>query len=101
MAITHGDEGIGVSVLCPQAVATRMFQEEEHEAAAKAASADGVLTPEEVAEATLEGLREESFLILPHPRVLEYMQRKATDYDRWLGGMRRFRRKLFPADGGA
>lgn len=99
VAITHGDQGIGVSVLCPQAVATRMFREEEHEAAAKAASADGVLTPEDVAAAAIDGLREERFLILPHPRVLEYMQRKAADYDRWLGGMRRFRRALFPSAG--
>lgn len=98
LAITHGDQGIKVSVLCPQAVATRMFNDEEHAAAAAAASADGVLTPEEVAEVTLRGLDEESFLILPHPRVADYMQRQAADYDRWIGGMRRFRRRLFPDD---
>ncbi len=98
LAITHGDQGIKVSVLCPQAVATRMFTSAEHAAAAEAASADGVLSPEEVAEVTLRGLEEEAFLILPHPRVSEYMQRKATDYDRWLGGMRRFRSRLFADD---
>ena len=99
LAITHGDQGIKVSVLCPQAVATRMFSTEEHAAAAAAASADGVLTPEDVAEVTLRGLEAEHFLILPHPQVTGYMQRKASDYDRWLGGMRRFRRRLFPDDG--
>ncbi len=99
VAITHGDQGIRVSVLCPQAVATRMFSGEEHSAAARAASADGVLEPDEVAAAAVRGLEEETFLILPHPRVREYFGRKASDYDRWLAGMRRFRRRLFPDDG--
>ncbi len=98
LAITHGDQGIKVSILCPQAVATRMFSNEEHSAAASAASVDGVLSPDEVADAVVAGLEKESFLILPHPMVLEYVGRKASDYDRWLGGMRRFRRRLFPDD---
>jgi hypothetical protein len=49
------------------------------------------LEPEEVAEAVVQGVRDESFLILPHPDVAEYFKRKATDYDRWLRGMRRLR----------
>lgn len=98
VAITHGEQGVGVSVLCPQAVATRMFRGAEFEAAAKAAMADGVLTAEDVARAAVEGLRDEAFLILPHPKVLSYFQRKAADYDRWLAGMRRFRRSLIPSD---
>jgi len=98
IAITHGDQGIGVSVLCPQAVATGMFQGEEFEAAAQAAMADGTLTPEEVADCVVAGLEAENFLILPHDTVLPYMQRKAADYDRWLAGMRRFRRSFFPDD---
>jgi short-subunit dehydrogenase len=88
-------------VLCPQAVDTRLFSGQGNEATAKAAMADGVLAPAEVAEATLAGIEAESFLILPHPRVLEYMQRKAGDYERWLHGMRRFRRSLFPDGEGA
>lgn len=102
LAITHGDQGIKVSVLCPQAVATQMLWDAEEAAdagvpgAAQAASADGVLTPEEVAQVTLRGLEDEAFLILPHPQVRDYIQHKANDYDRWLGGMRKFRRKLFP-----
>ena len=48
-----------------------------------------VLEPEEVADAVVDGLRDERFLILPHPEVGEYFQRKAADYDRWLAGMRR------------
>jgi hypothetical protein len=53
-----------------------------------------VLTPDEVAESVVQGLAEEKFLILPHPVVLTYMQRKTADYDRWLGGMRRLRGKM-------
>jgi len=98
VAITHGDQGIGVSVLCPQAVATRMFTGAEFDALAKAAMGDGVRTPDEVAEAVVAGLAEETFLILPHPEVRAYMERKVADYDRWLAGMRRFRRKLVPSD---
>ncbi len=98
LAITHGEQGIGVSVLCPQAVATRMYSGEKYAAAAEAASADGVLEPAEVAEATIRGLEEERFLILPHPRVGKYFSNKAADYDRWLKGMRKFRRMMFPDD---
>lgn len=98
LAITHGDQGIKVSVLCPQAVATAMYANAGHEGAAKAASADGVLTPEEVAEATVAGLDDEQFLILPHASVRRYMANKAADHDRWLGGMRKYRRSLFPPD---
>lgn len=99
VAITHGEQGVGISVLCPQAVDTKLFSGQGNEATAKAAMADGVLTPTEVAEVTLAGLEAESFLILPHPTVLKYMRNKSGDYERWLRGMRRFRRSLFPDDG--
>jgi len=98
VAITHGDEGIQVSVVCPQAVETGMFRGAEFTEAAEAASVDGVLQPEDVAAIAIEGLKEGRFLILPHPKVLEYFQRKASDYDRWIGGMRKFRRRLYPSD---
>ena len=38
--------------------------------------------------------RDERFLILPHPEVLEFFQRKAADYDRWLAGMRRLQARV-------
>ncbi len=98
LAITHGEQGIGVSVVCPQAVDTKLYSNQQHDGPARAASADGVLSPAEVAEAVVGGLEEERFLILPHPRVADYIQRKSGDYERWLRGMRRFRRSLFPDD---
>jgi len=86
VSITHGNEGIGVSVLCPQAVNTPMIAGAD---GGGVAGVDGVIEPEEVAGTVVEAVREERFLILPHPVVLEYMQRKTGDYDRWLGGMRK------------
>jgi NAD(P)-dependent dehydrogenase (short-subunit alcohol dehydrogenase family) len=91
LAITHGDQGIKVSVLCPQGVDTAMLRAGGDN---QPQNLDGVMTPDEVAEAVIEGLAAEHFLILPHPIVLTYMQRKAADYDRWLGGMRRLRAKV-------
>jgi NAD(P)-dependent dehydrogenase (short-subunit alcohol dehydrogenase family) len=98
LVITHGEQGIKVSVLCPQAVATDILRGKMDEPPAKAAMADGVLSPAEVAEATVRGLAEERFLILPHPQVSDYIRHKANDYDRWLAAMRRFRRTLWPDD---
>lgn len=93
LAITHGDQGIKVSVLCPQGVDTAMLR--QGDAASQPQNLDGVLTPDEVAESVVQGLAAETFVILPHPVVLTYMQRKAADYDRWLGGMRRLRARMF------
>ncbi|MEM1141546.1 MAG: SDR family oxidoreductase [Pseudomonadota bacterium] len=91
LAITHGDDGIGVSCLCPQAVATRMIGIAED---GGTAGVDGVLQPADVAQAVVDGIAEERFLILPHPEVQSYRERKTSDYDRWLSGMRKLRRKF-------
>jgi NAD(P)-dependent dehydrogenase (short-subunit alcohol dehydrogenase family) len=89
LAITHGDDGIKVSVLCPQAVRTAMTAGNE----GGVASVDGMLEPEAVAEACVKAIEAETFLVLPHPQVLEYMRRKTGDYDRWIGGMRKLARR--------
>ena len=98
LAITHGDEGIKVSVVCPQAVATRLIGIEDDsdtiEGGFGGNDVDGILSAEEVADCVVDGMLEGRFLILPHPQVTTYLQRKAGDYDRWIGGMRKFRRKL-------
>lgn len=97
VAINYGDQGIGVSVLCPQAVRTNILGPRAVEAgsdSARQAAGDGILEPEVVAQACLDAMREGRFLVLPHPEVETYFQRKAGDYDRWLRGMRRFRNRL-------
>lgn len=89
LALTYGDNGIKVSVLCPQAVRTAMTA--GHEDAV--ASIDGMLEPEPVADACVKAIEAETFLVLPHPQVLEYMRRKTADYDRWIRGMQRLNRQ--------
>ena len=89
IALTHGDDGIKVSVLCPQAVRTEMTRGHEDHVAA----IDGMLEPEPVAQFCIEAIREETFLILPHPKVLDYIRMKTADYDRWIGGMRKLNRQ--------
>ncbi|MBU1195564.1 MAG: SDR family oxidoreductase [Proteobacteria bacterium] len=92
LAITHKNDGIKVSVLCPQAVRTRMIAGNED----GSASVDGIMEPDEVAECVIQGLARETFLILPHPDVKTYYQRKASDYDRWLSGMARLKETMLP-----
>jgi NAD(P)-dependent dehydrogenase (short-subunit alcohol dehydrogenase family) len=87
LAITHYEQGIRVSVLCPQGVRTNMLAASETGMAALLR--ETALEPEQVAGEVVKGLAAENFLILPHPEVAEYFQRKAADYDRWLRGMRR------------
>lgn len=91
LSIQYGEAGVRVSVLCPQAVDTPMIA---GRGGSSAARNDGVISPEDLAECVVQGMAKEEFLILPHPQVLTYFQRKAQGYDRWLGGMRRFAGKL-------
>ena len=96
IAITHGHQGIRVSVLCPQAVETAIGQNSPDRARMEAstgggvASADGVLQPADVAGVVMDALREERFHVLPHAEVAEYVRRKGNDVDRWIAGMQRF-----------
>lgn len=98
LAITHGDDGIRVSVVCPQAVATRMIGMPDDSGATTGGfggnEVDGILPAEAVADAIVAGAREGRFLILSHPNVKTYCERRAADHDRWVGGMRRFRASL-------
>jgi NAD(P)-dependent dehydrogenase (short-subunit alcohol dehydrogenase family) len=92
LAITYGDQGLKVSCLCPQGVRTRML--DDADGPARAFVEATAIDPARVADAVVEGLRDERFLILPHPEVGEYFRRKADDYDRWLRGMRRLQRQM-------
>lgn len=88
IAITHGDEGIRVSVLCPQGVNTAMAPRGLGDG-----QTDGIIEPEQLAHTVVEALRDERFHVLPHPEVEEYVRRKGDNVDRWLVGMRRLRRQ--------
>lgn len=88
LAFTYADDGIKVSVLCPQAVRSAMTKGHEE----GVASMDGMLEPEPVADACLKAIEEETFLVLPHPQVLDYFRNKAENYDRWIGGMKKLNR---------
>jgi len=88
LSVTYGDRGIRVSCLCPMGVRTAMTAGDEL-AHRVVRSAGAMLEPEEVADVVVEAIDGERFLILPHPEVLTFFQRKAMDYDRWLAGMRR------------
>jgi short-subunit dehydrogenase len=90
MAIAYYDQGIRVSALCPQGVRTAMLAQEGE----RSFLAPGALDPLQVADAVVEAIRDERFLIVPHPEVAEYFKRKATDYERWLRGMRRLRGRI-------
>jgi len=98
LSITYGDAGLKVSCLCPQGVNTAMLRGGDEPGAGPGSSvvraAGKVLEPEEVAEIVVAGIRAESFLILPHPEVLTYLQRKTGDYDRWLAGMRKLQARM-------
>ncbi len=87
LAIDHGDTGITVSVVCPLYVATQMLGYGSDDLS----KPDHVLTPDQVAQETLDGMAAGRFLILPHPEAAALFQRRANDTDRWIRGMRRLR----------
>lgn len=107
LSITYGDRGIHVACLCPQGVRTPLLfgdtalgggtglgDGKSGNLAAEVVTAQRVIEPAEVADAVVEGLTDERFLILPHPEVADYERARATDRERWLGAMRRLQSKL-------
>jgi NAD(P)-dependent dehydrogenase (short-subunit alcohol dehydrogenase family) len=90
LAITHGEKGLKVSVLCPQAVDTPMIAGANTATTVK----DGILSAEQVADICVEAIGDERFLILPHPVVSGYIKTKGTDPERWIAGMQRWAAKL-------
>jgi NAD(P)-dependent dehydrogenase (short-subunit alcohol dehydrogenase family) len=100
LSVTYGDRGVRVSCLCPMGVRTGMTtvpddaSDDLRLAAGVVAATGDMLEPEQVADVVVEGIGAERFLILPHPEVLTFFQRKADDYDRWLAGMRRLQARM-------
>jgi len=89
--ITYSDQGIKVFALCPQAVRSEMTRGQE---GGGVAGVDGLMEPEQLADAVMDAFRADTFLILPHPEVETYMRRKTSDYDRWLKGMRKLQARF-------
>ena len=100
LAITHHDDGIQVCLVCPQAVATRLIGVDEDSEVEDGSTGfggndvDGILSADYVADCILAGIQQEKFLVLPHPQVSTYFRRKASDPDRWIEGMSRFKKRL-------
>ena len=97
LAVTYGDRGIRVSALCPQGVDTPMLSDglAAGQLGARVTAAAGtVLAPEQVAQAVVEGIEAERFLILPHPEVALFHRRKAENPDGWLTAMRTMIRRF-------
>jgi NAD(P)-dependent dehydrogenase (short-subunit alcohol dehydrogenase family) len=99
LSITYGDRGVRVTTLCPQGVNTNMLRQGDTPGAGIASdvvrSAGDVLEPDEVAIVVSDAIEQEKFLILPHPQVAEFEQRKAADRDRWLSGMRKLQARVY------
>jgi len=98
LAVTYGDKGIGVSCLCPQFVNTPMLDAfADHTDETRAWVKGIAIGTDLVAEEVMTAIRSETFLVLPHPEVLDYFQNKATDYDRWISGMQKLQATMFTA----
>ena len=95
VAITHGEQGIKVTALCPQGVSTAMLDDIDN---INTVAGDGLLSADEVAATAIEAINKEVFLALPHPRVSEYEMRRAENHDRWIIGMQRLQAKLLASE---
>ena len=91
LAITHGADGIGVSVVCPQYVATPLIGLSDEDAEGQ----DALLTADDVADVVIQAVADERFLVLPHPVVAQYTGLRAADHDRWIKGMQMLKAKAF------
>ena len=101
LAITYGDQGIGVSCVCPMGVDTPLLRamsdspdNQTRVAGAAVTGAGAVISPDFVGDLTVQAIIDGTFLVLPHPEVLTMLRQKAADYERWIAGMRRYQRSL-------
>lgn len=94
LAITHGGDGLKVSVLCPQGVDTPMIAGQDTSTVAK----DGIMSADAVADFCVAAIDDERFLILPHAEVADYVKQKGADPERWIAGMQRWQARLMGAN---
>lgn len=94
LSITYGDRGVKVSCLCPQGVNTAMLDASIGGGTDVVRASGAVLEPEDVANIVADAIADERFLILPHPEVQDFVERKATDHARWMAGMRRLQSRV-------
>jgi NAD(P)-dependent dehydrogenase (short-subunit alcohol dehydrogenase family) len=94
LSITYGDQGIRVSALCPMGVRTNMLAQAQAEGGAGVLNMETAIEPAQVADETVKVMDEEKFLILPHPEVAKFFLNKASDYDRWIRGMRKLQKSI-------
>jgi NAD(P)-dependent dehydrogenase (short-subunit alcohol dehydrogenase family) len=92
LSATYRHRGVTVQAVCPQGVKTNML----------AATGTGgqlimgasAIEPAQVADSVMAAFEDDRFLILPHPEVAGYYATRATQTDRWLGGMNKLQRKV-------
>jgi NAD(P)-dependent dehydrogenase (short-subunit alcohol dehydrogenase family) len=96
LAIGHADDGIKVSVICPQYVNTNILAVPDE---ARGKQLQGVITPESCADTIVRGIEEETFMILTHPEVADFYRNRANDPSRWIKGMRRYRAAMLDENG--
>ncbi|GGV81909.1 oxidoreductase [Streptomyces gelaticus] len=91
LSLTYRHRGVKVHAICPQGVRTDMLTAAG--SAGELVLAPGAIEPEAVADALLDAMAEDRFLVLPHPEVAGYYRARAKDTDHWLGGMNRLQQK--------
>lgn len=94
LALTYRPRGVKVSCVCPYGMATPMLLDQPEESASSKFGRDSLMAVEDVAEVIVKGVKDENFLILPHPEVLDHLRFKVSDYDRWINSMGRLRDRI-------
>ena len=80
LALTYRDDGIRASVICPMGVDTNLLSAAGSAGPAQSAvtEAGTVLAPDDVASIALDAVEAGTFLILPHPEVLDMYRMKGA-----------------------
>jgi len=88
--IEHGDQGIKSHCICPQYVRSNMTKGMPMAEGSK----DGLLEPQQVADALKAAIVADEFIVYPHPVVKNYFINRASHHDAFLSGMRKLKAKV-------